>query len=280
MAGSELASAVLGLASAASWGAGDFCGGLATKRAGVFAVVIGSQLAGGAFLLLMAVALKERMPPLTNLLWCGAAGLIGALGLLALYRALATGHMGTAAPVSAVVTAALPVLVGALVEGLPGALKLFGFGLAIASVWLVSQSGREGFEFRHLGLPLAAGVGFGLFLVVMNRVNAGAVFWPLLAARAASISALWIVARLTNQRTLPQMKLLPLAALTGLLDVGGNAFYVFASQAGRLDVAAVLSSLYPASTVLLAWLILKEHIARAQTFGIAMALVAIGMITV
>lgn len=279
MTGSEFVSAAFGLASAASWGAGDFCGGMAAKRTGVYVVVIGSQIVGAAFILLTAVLLKERVPPLLNLLACGGAGLLGALGLLALYRALADGHMGTAAPVSAVVTAALPALAGALLEGLPGALKLFGFGLAIASVWLVSQPGRDGFELRHLGLPLAAGVGFGLFLVVMNRANAGAVFWPLLAARAASISALWVVARLTKQPPLPQAGLLPLAALTGLLDVGGNAFYVFASQVGRLDVAAVLSSLYPASTVLLAWLILKERIARVQAVGIAMALIAIGMIT-
>lgn len=279
MAGSEIASGVFGLVSAASWGAGDFCGGLASKRSGACAVVIGSQLIGGVMLFLAAVVLKDNAPPLPNLFWAAVAGVLGSGGLLALYRSLAVGHMGTAAPVSAVVTAALPVLAGAVVEGVPGAIKLLGFALAIVSVWFVSQAGSGRVEWKHLGLPVAAGVGFGLFLVLMNRVNGGAVFWPLVAARAASLIVLSAAAAISKNQILPQASHWPLVGVAGLLDAGGNTFYVLASQAGRLDVAAVLSSLYPASTVVLAWLILKERITRLQAVGIVAAVIAIAMIT-
>ena len=158
----------LGLASATSWGAGDFCGGLAAKRTSVYPVVIGSQLVGIAALASLALALREGAPVLGSTVWCGLAGVCGAVGLLALYRALAVGRMGLAAPVSGILSAAVPVVAGALFEGLPRASTCAGFVLALIAVWLVSRTDEAAFHPRDLALPVTAGFGFGLFIVIVR----------------------------------------------------------------------------------------------------------------
>jgi drug/metabolite transporter (DMT)-like permease len=275
----DAASGAFGVASALSWGAGDFCGGLATKKASVSQVVVASQLAGAAALVALALVWRESVPPLTNLLWCGAAGLVAAVGLLALYRALATGRMGLAAPVSGVLSAALPVAVGAFVQGRPGWVTLAGFALALVAVWLVARTEDAVFDPRALGLPVLAGVGFGCFIIVIGIGSGGAVFWPLVAARAASLTALTALALATGQRVTPGREGAGVVVLAGLFDAAGNVVLVAAAQAGRLDVAAVLSSLYPAATVLLAWWVLEERITRWQGVGLVASLVAIAMIT-
>jgi drug/metabolite transporter (DMT)-like permease len=278
VADSGFAPVVFGLASAACWGAGDFSGGLAAKHASVYSVVIASQVVGGVLLTGLALVFGERVPSLGHLLWGSAAGLAGAVGLLALYRALATGRMGAAAPVSAVITAGVPVVFGAFFEGLPSALKLIGFGLALIGVWLVSRTEAATIRWSDLKLPVLAGLGFGVFLLLIDRANETAVLWPLVASRIASLSAVFVFTWLTRQARLPEARHLPLMALAGAMDAGGNAFYALAAQVGRLDVAAVLSSLYPATTVWLAWLVLKERIGRTQTIGIAATLAAIVLI--
>jgi drug/metabolite transporter (DMT)-like permease len=281
MIGANLLPALLGLASAVSWGAGDFCGGLASKRASAYGVVITSQAVGAAILGALAILYGERVPLVNDLIWGALAGAMGAIGLLALYRGLASGRMGVVAPVSGVVGAAIPVLAGAMFQGLPTALKLTGFGAALAGVWFISRPAEaDAVRAADIGLALMAGVGFGLFFVLIDQGNDRSVFWPLLAARAASLTLTGGVARLRGEPLAPERSLWPLTALAGALDASGNAFFVLAAQAGRLDVASVLSSLYPASTVLLAWLVLKERLHRWQTVGVLAALAAIVMITV
>jgi len=280
MTAGDFAAAAAGLASAASWGAGDFCGGLSTKRASASTVVIGSQLAGALGLFAVAAIVHEPLPPIANLVACGAAGLSGAIGLLALYRALAIGRMGVAAPVSGVLSAAMPVAAGAFFQGLPGWLKLAGFALALVAVWLVARTDDARFDLGSLGLPIAAGVGFGFFIIIVGHANGGAVYWPLVAARLTSLTVLTAIAVASGRPDLPHARQLPLIVLTGLFDAGGNAFLIVAAQAGRLDVAAVLSSLYPAGTVLLAWTILNERVTRWQFAGLVAALGAIVVITV
>jgi len=277
--GAAWTSAAFGLASAASWGAGDFCGGVATKRAGGYEVVIGAQLVGGVAFLVLALTTGETMPALSSLVWCGVAGLAGAVGLLALYRALADGRMGVAAPISGMLSAAVPALAGGLVDGLPRTLTLAGFVLALVAVWLVARTGDDAIELRRLGLPVVAGFGFGLFIVIIGRASGNAVFWPLVAARVASLVVLPLVALAGGQSVWPPRTALLPVAVAGAFDAGGNAFLVMAAHAGRLDVAAVLSSLYPAGTVILAWLILKERITGWQVAGLLTALVAIAAIT-
>ena len=146
MFSADIGSAAFGAACAALWGAGDFCGGLATKRTGVYAVVVGSQLCGVVALIVLAIVSHETIPPPVNLAGCGAAGVCGAVGLLALYRALAVGRMGMAAPISGVLSAAVPVVAGAMLQGVPGSLTLAGFALALAGVWLISYTDAGVFQ--------------------------------------------------------------------------------------------------------------------------------------
>ena len=280
MSGSDLTPALFGLASAACWGAADFSGGLASKRANVYGVIIVSQFVGITLLIGSALALSEGLPPADHLGWGCLAGVFGAVGLLALYRALASGRMGVAAPVSGILTAAIPVIAGAFVEGWPDAFRVIGFALALIAVWLVSQTDDAAFAPRDLGLPLLAGLGFGFFLVFIHRASDVSVLWPLVAARGSSLGMMLAVTALSRQRWPPGREQLLPVVLAGVLDAGGNAFYVLASQVGRLDVAAVLSSLYPASTVWLARIVLKERLTKTQSVGIVSALAAIVLITV
>lgn len=275
----EFASITFGLLSAAIWGAGDFSGGLVSKRANVYGVVIGSQVVGALLLFGLALIFDTGLPPLADLVWGGLAGILGAVGLLALYHGLSSGRMGLVAPVSAVVAAAMPVIFGALFHGLPDLLKLIGFGCALVGVWLLSRpAGKLQFQASDLTLPVIAGLGFGLFFVLMDRGNDHATFWPIVAARVASLTMLVITARLNRQPLWPAREHWPLTALAGVLDAGGNAFFTLAAQAGRLDVASVLSSLYPASTVALAWAVLKERLNGGQWAGVLATLVAIVLI--
>lgn len=279
MLNSELLGALFGLAAAASWGAGDFSGGLAARRSHAYMVVIVSGFVGLLLLIGLALLLGEPLSSLPDLTWGGAAGIAGAIGLVALYHGLAVGRMGIVAPVTAVVTATVPLFVGLFLEGIPAGLQLLGFGLALVAVWLFSQTGDEtGIQVRELHLPLVAGLGFAFFLVVIGRVSQTAILWPLAAARLASTSVLLIVVVATDQGRTPAIKQLPLMALVGILDTGGNALYALAAQVGRLDAAAILSSLYPGATVLLARFLLQERLTRQQWLGVVAALVAVVLI--
>ncbi len=274
--GSELAAVLLGLTSAAFWGAGDFSGGMATKRSNVFGVIIISQLIGAAFLVVLALILNEALPTPADMLIGALAGLFGAAGLVALYSGLASGRMGVVAPVAAVVSAAVPVMAGLFLEGLPAVVQLVGFLLALGAVWLLSDAGHgQKLRLEELGLPVAAGLGFGLFFILIDRVSDSAVLWPLVGARLASITMVLTVSLLFRRLAPPAVKQLPLIALAGLLDSGGNTFFALAARAGRLDIAAILASLYPAMTVLLAWLILGERLSVRQWLGLVLALVAV-----
>ena len=279
MSESPLLGIGFGLAAASSWGAGDFAGGLASRRTRVYGVVIVSQLVGLVLLTSLALLLAEQVPTLTDVVWAGIAGLGGAVGLVALYHGLATGPMGVVAPIAAVVSVILPLIFGLFLEGIPALPQLLGFGLALCSVWFITRPGRNSrIEVRQLVLPLVAGLGFGVFFILIDHVSATAVLWPLAAARGASVLALLVVVLLTRQQARPAASQIPLILMSGLFDTGGNAFYALAARAGRLDIAAVLSSLYPAVTVMLARLILKERLSRQQGLGLALALLAVMLI--
>jgi drug/metabolite transporter (DMT)-like permease len=278
MLGGDFGAVVFGLASALTWGAGDFNGGLAAKRVPVFMVMAIGHAAGLLLLLVLAVVWGERLPAATELGWGLAAGIAGAVGVAALYRALAVGQMGLVAPLSAVLTAALPALFGVLTQGVPGTSKLFGFGLALLAIWLVAGTGTAGGSRDGLGLAVLAGCGFGLFFILVHRAGETAVFWPLVAARVGSLGLVLPLALTRRPFLGPDRRQLIPVLLSGTLDVAGNAFFVLAGQAGRLDVAAILASLYPATTVLLAALLLGERISRVQIAGIVVALLAIALI--
>jgi drug/metabolite transporter (DMT)-like permease len=278
MAG-EFFTVFFGLASALSWGAGDFCGGLTARRAPVLSVLVVAQGSGLLMMAALALLWREPLSASADLWWGAAGGLFGTIGLGALYRGLAVGRVGVVAPVSAVITATLPAAYGILTEGWPGSMQVLGFGLALLGVWLVSASAEsQGTTSSGLGLAVVAGLGFGLFYIFLSQASASATFWPLAAARATSLPFVFAAALYRRQLHGLDLKLLPLVILTGLLDTGGNALFVLARQAGRLDVAAILSSLYPASTILLSRLILKERLSSQQGLGVLATLVAIALI--
>jgi drug/metabolite transporter (DMT)-like permease len=277
----ELTAITFGLLSAVSWGAGDFSGGVATRRSSVVAVVAISHSFGLLLILVLALLSREPMPPVGDLLLGSIGGISGVLGLAALYRALAGGHMGIAAPVSAVLTAALPVLFSLFTYGMPENSQIIGFIVALFSVVLISYAGGELALSGSIGMAVLAGIGFGVFFIVLDQIQSDAVFWPLVAARATTATIMTVFA-LANRRAggvLPNRRILSVILVSSVLDVGGNVFFLMATQAGRLDVASVVSSLYPASTVTLAWLLLKERLTRLQIVGVVGALLAIALIS-
>ncbi len=266
-----------GLIAAASWGAGDFSGGFASKRANVYSVVLITQAVGVFLLAASAYLMTEEIPPLVGMIWGAVAGVFISIGLLALYRGLSQGRMGLVAPTSAVVAAAVPVIYGAFYEGLPAVHQMVGFAFAFVAVWLIAGGGDEKNKIQRsdMILPLIAGTGFGLFFITIDKVSDTAVLWPLTAARIAAVFTLLIFIAYSRQVYVPSKKVLPVILLAGIFDTGGNTFFALASQAGRLDIASITSSLYPAGTVLLAWLILKEKLSSKQWIGVAAALIAI-----
>jgi len=274
-------SIIHGILSASTWGAADFIGGLASKRTTPYRVLFLAEIAGMVPFTAFALLLREPMPPMGDMLLGAGSSLIGLMGLLFLYSALAAGQMTIAAPVSALFAALLPVIFGFMTLGAPSPATLAGFVLAFVAVWLISQTGMSNWRFnlRELSLPLFSGFFFGLYFLTLHRATLNAFFWPLAAARLAGFLALGIYALLKRQPALPPREIWGLCIVNGLLDIGGNAFYVLAAQTGRLDVAAVLSALYPASTVLLAWIFLKERLTWLQAFGVLLAFIAIVLFT-
>ena len=276
----EILAVTYGVSSALSWGAGDFSGGFAARRSGVLTVVLCSQLLGGLLLVGLAIVFEEPLAPMRSLFYAAAAGLAGAIGLIALYRGLASGRMGIVAPLSAIVTAILPITMAMMTEGPPGGYQMSGFGLALIAVVLLSyEKSGSGLRWREIGLPLIAGTGFGLFFILINAAVQTGLLWPLVASRCASICLVGGVL-LVRRSAMPMPRSLwPWICLAGLLDTSGNAFFALATQVGRLDISAVLASLYPAATVLLAWLVLKERLLHQQWMGVATALFALALIT-
>ncbi len=273
-------SVIYGLVSAVVWGAGDFSGGMAVKRSNPYGVVIVAHAVSLFLLLALALTLGEPVPPARDWVLGGFAGICGGAGLTLLYRALASGQMSVAAPVSALVAAALPVLIGSFRDGLVAPLTLAGFALALAAVWLVSGGAELRFDLKILLLPAVAGAAFGAFFVLIGFAGGVSILWPLVAVRIVSISSLFLYSLLARQDWIPARESLVPILFSSVLDTAGNAFYALSAQTGRMDVAAVLGSLYPGSTVILAWLVLKERISRAQALGIAASLIAIALITI
>ncbi len=270
-----------GLLAAVSWGAGDFSGGFASKKANVFIVVLIVQTVGVFLLAASAHLTGEQVPSSIGMVWGVVAGVFIGIALLALYHGLSQGKMGFIAPISAVVAASVPVVYGAFYEGLPAMYQMTGFVFALAAVWLIAggNKGMGKIQLYDLRLPLIAGMGFGFFFISIDHVSDTAVFWPLAAARAAAVLMIFGFVLFKGSFSTPSKRIMPIIILAGILDTGGNTFFALASQAGRLDIASITSSLYPAGTVLLAWLILKEKMAVRQWIGVLLALLAIILIS-
>ncbi|KAB8193595.1 EamA family transporter [Nonomuraea phyllanthi] len=272
---------ILATACAVVYGTADFFGGLATKRSQVFSVVVLSQLAGMALVLVLLPLLPGTVS-VAALAWGLAAGLSGAAGLVLFYRALATGVMSVVAPTTAVTSAALPVMFGLATGERPAAWALVGVALALGAVLLVSQdrSAGRGGSLASVPAALAAGAGFGGFFILLAMAPDDGGLWPLLGARLSSVASVALLA-LAMRRTLrPGPGSLRIIVAAGVLDMAANVLYLLAQQDGLLSLVAVLVSLYPASTLLLARQVLGERLRGIQVAGVACALGAVALIAV
>jgi len=297
---SQSLSVTFSLGSVFTWGTSDFLGGHAVRRANAFHFTTLAHAGGTLFMAALALTNQSAFPPTTSTRWALAAGLCGGAALAIFYRALASGRMGLAAPVAAVVSAGIPTVFAIFTEGLPGRIQLAGFVFAGIGLWLISrpenQTRPEG-----LGLAVVASIGFaGFFLCVKQAGNASAL-WTAALARFASfaltgtivligrdrrkdlapiVQAERVEANVSRSNSVISLDLrkAAMAILAGCLDISGSALFIRASQIGRLDVVVVISSLYPAVTVLLARLILHEHFSRWRTMGMLVALTAVPLI--
>jgi drug/metabolite transporter (DMT)-like permease len=275
----------LALGSALLYGAGDFTGGLATRRAGVLPVVVVSQSSGLVLLLLFLPFLPQASPSGADLLWSVSAALTGGAGVALLYRALAVGRMAVVAPTTAVCAVAIPVLVAVLLGERPGLPAAAGILLGVGSIVLVSQQTAEGAGGHApagrlppgIALALVSGVAIGLFFLSLARTSPQAGMWPILVSRAVSVT-LFGAAAAAGRRSLRVPGALLLALVCGVVDMSANALYLLAARSGPLSVVVTLSSLYPASTVLLARVVLGERLNGRQITGVGCALAAIVLI--
>lgn len=279
---------VLALASAVLYGAADFLGGLASRRAATVVVVIVTQAAGLLALTVLLPVLPDASPARADLLWGIAAGVAGSAGVALLYRALAIGTMSVVAPTTAVCAVAIPVLAGVALGERPPAMTIAGIGLALVSIVLVSQQrgeaaahdGRRGGAALApgLGLALLSGVAIGLFFLSLARTAVTAGLWPLLVARSVSLVLFGTIATAGRMPMRMARPVLVIAIACGVLDMAANALYLIAVREGPLTAVVTLSSLYPASTVVLAGIVLRERLNLSQAAGIACALAAVLLI--
>ncbi len=285
-------SPLLALLAAVVYGVADFCGGIATRRAPVLAVATSSQAVGLLALLLVAPLFSTHLPSGGVLVWSAGAGVAGGVGVALLYYGLAIGRVSVVAPITAVCSIAIPVLVGIGLGERPKVAALVGIGLAIVAVAFISQGHAEpgivpatGVRRqrpagdRSVPVALASGVAIGFFLVCLARTGTGSGLWPLVAARMVSIAMLAGAALIARQGLKVPSEARPATLGSGVLDVLANALYLGAVREGPLGLVATLASLYPASTVLLARLVLHERLRPVQSVGLACAALAIALIT-
>jgi drug/metabolite transporter (DMT)-like permease len=280
---------LLAVGSALLYGAADFIGGLATRRAGTIAVVILSQASGLILLALILPLLPHASPSRPDLLWGALAGLTGGIGVALLYRALAIGTMAVVAPTTAVCAVAIPVLVSLLLGERPGPLAAAGMALGIGSIVLVSQQRTAAPSESHqpapqpgrrsgVGTALASGVAIGFFFLTLAQTKSDAGMWPILVARLVSVSLFGTVAIARAISIKMPARMVVLSLVCGVIDMLANALYLLAARQGPLSIVVTLSSLYPASTVLLARIVLGERLNLLQSLGVGCALAAVVLI--
>lgn len=271
---------VLGLAAALAWGAGDFGGGLVSRRAPLLGVTLFIQAIGIVLAFGFWAWQGEAVPGPADIAWGSLAGIAAAIGMMGLYGALAVGPMSVVAPLVGVLGASVPVIVGIALEGAPSWLVVAGIVLALIAVVLVggASSSGEGVGRRGLVLGLMGGAGIGVYSVAVSRVADDLVFGPLFVARLVA-TIVFVVAVLATRGSwrLPR-SVWPLVGGIALVDLLGNASYVLATQLGDLAVATILGSLYPVVTVLFAAVLLRERITPRHAVGIVAAAIAIGCI--
>jgi drug/metabolite transporter (DMT)-like permease len=285
--------ALLALAAAVLWGGGDFSGGMSVKRAGgsmgaALRVILLSHSVSLIVLVVIAWARGDAFPHGAPLAWGLVAGATAGVALACFYVALSRGAMGASAALSGLLAAAIPAGVSAGIEGSPGLSQVAGFLVAGVAIWLIAAGDNPEATTADEGtvwLAVVAGVGFGIYFVALKMAGAAGVVWPLATARMGSLAVCsLLVAGMSLRGGAGEMvrmtrTVVAWALAAVLLDTSGNLLFIAATRAGRLDVAAVLASLYPASTILLAAWTLRERPTRRQGWGMVVAAAAVVMIT-
>ena len=272
---------LLAILSAVFYGAADFTGGIVTRRVSAIPVVLISQASGLVLVALALPLLPTAAPRAADLWWGGGAGLAGGIGVAFLYYALATGTMSVVAPTTAVAAVGIPVITSIALGERPGWLAVAGITLGIAAIALVSRPTQTPAEApRPSGLrpALLSGVAIGLFLLALAQTRPASGLWPLLMARLTSVSLFAVIAIAQRRSLRMPIRLFGLAVAGGAVDMLANTLYMLAAQIGPLSPIVTLCSLYPASTVLLARVVLGERLNGWQTAGVAAALVAVLLI--
>src|SRR5450755_776938 len=260
------------------WGASDFLGGVGARRANAFLFTSIVHVSGMVVVGAIALLIHSPFPEVKSVLWSLLAGALGGLALVFFYRALSRGNMGLIAPVAAVLSAAIPTIVTAFGEGLPSTRKVAGFILAGIGVWLISRTEGDTGRPEGLGVAVLAGIGFAGFYLCTHKAGNASALWVATCSRSASFLVTGVIVLFSRQLARVPAPVLAIALTAGILDIGGSVAFVRAVQIGRLDAAVVLSSLYPAVTVVLARIFLHEHFSRARTLGMVAALAAVPMI--
>lgn len=267
-----------GIFSAVSFGAGDFAGAVAARRAGALAVVAGAHATGLVALLVAVLVLRPPMPVPGSILLGLLAGVGGAVGLAALYRGMSLGGMGLVTALSGAGSLAIPLAVGALLGVRIGAIQLAGVGCAALAAVAASGASRSELGRRALGLAALAAVGFGAWYVLIDlAARDGDALWALVFSRSASAGLTAMVAAGRVDRARFPVRLVVLA---GLLDVGGNALYVVAREFVAVGLAAALTGMYPIVTMILARLVLGERLPPLGQLGVGLALLGVVLISV
>jgi drug/metabolite transporter (DMT)-like permease len=271
----------LALLASVTYGAADFLGGLAAKRSTTFSVVVVSQLAGLILMLLSLPFLPPASPTAIDIAWGVASGLAGGIGVALLYRGLAIGVMSVVAPVTAVCALIIPLIVGLIFGERPTGLAILGILLAIMAIVLVSQSEQiEKVKRATAGvrIAIASGIAIGIFLVFLQRTGPLAGLWPLVAARGVSVAFFTAAGLISRETLIPRRQSMPIVIAGGALDMVANILYLLAVRQGLLSIVATLTSLYPASTIILARVVLRERLRPLQQAGVACAVLAIVLI--
>jgi drug/metabolite transporter (DMT)-like permease len=279
---SQGAAAGLGLLAAATWGGSDFAGGWGARRASPVLITAAGQVISLIVLLGICLVLHLAIPGKSFLVYAAIGGFEGAIALAIFYRALAMGAMGLTAALTGLLTALIPVLFEAFHSGWPGMLTSAGLATGLAAIWLIAQTPADSgiaTPRKALVLGACAGVGFGAQLVLFKMAAVGGVFWALASGRVAGVAAILLVLAVSPPKG-PRRGFWLTGTTAGGLDSIGNLFYMLSSQLGRLDVAAVISSMYPAGTILLAGIVLRERPSTRQLAGMGLALAAVALMSV
>jgi drug/metabolite transporter (DMT)-like permease len=259
------------------WGTSDFLGGYAARRANAFLLTTIAHASGLLLMAALALANHSAFPSRTSVAWSVAAGMSGGTALAIFYRALAAGRMGLTAPVAALLAAAIPTAFNIVTEGTPGIVPIAGFALAGIGILLIARP-EDNSRPDGIGVAILAGIGFAGFFLCIKQAGDGSPLWISAFSRLGSLALTGLIVLLGQSFREISRPGVGFGVLAGCLDVTGSALFVRASQTGRLDTAVVLSSLYPAVTVLLARIVLREHFTRWKALGMVAALLAVPMI--